>query len=124
MPRWRRLFRLPLRRDDLARDEMDAELAFHLEARVEQLVARGFTPDAARAEALRKFGGSLDEARRTLRASATHKERTLSMRERLDDILSDVQAIFQANLFDRKEAVAIADAARAFGAQVQKAAAQ
>ena len=114
MPRWRRLFRLPLRRDDLARDEMDAELAFHLEARVEQLVARGFTPDAARAEALRKFGGSLDEARRTLRASATHKERTLSMRERLDDILSDVRFALRG-LARRPAFTAVAVATLALG---------
>src|ERR1051325_7841187 len=41
-------------------NDLDADLAeefrFHLETEVEDLVARGMTPDAARADALRRFG--------------------------------------------------------------------
>ena len=49
------------------------EVRFHLEMRVRDLVARGLTPDAARAEAERRFGdvrgyraalGAIDEGRR------------------------------------------------------------
>lgn len=55
-----RLFRLALRRPAEAGDEMDAELRFHFEARIEQLVARGMSPADARAEALPagRAGGS------------------------------------------------------------------
>ncbi len=51
----RRVFRLPANRARLAH-EVDEELAFHLETRVSQLVARGMSPDAARREAERQFG--------------------------------------------------------------------
>jgi putative ABC transport system permease protein len=52
-PRWRRYFRF-------WGQDLDADLAeefrFHLETEVERLVAGGMTPDAARAEARRRFG--------------------------------------------------------------------
>ncbi|MEP6491130.1 MAG: ABC transporter permease [bacterium] len=51
----RRVFRLPFGRANIAR-EVDDELAFHLEMRVQRLVLLGMTPEAARAEALRQFG--------------------------------------------------------------------
>ncbi|MGQ0646847.1 MAG: ADOP family duplicated permease [Gemmatimonadaceae bacterium] len=46
-------------------DEIDREVAFHLAQRAEELVAAGFTPDAARQEARRRFGNP-----------GHHKERT------------------------------------------------
>ena len=56
MPRWRRLFSiLPRSRSQLTAD-VDDELGFHLEMRVQDLVARGVSPGAARAEAMRTFG--------------------------------------------------------------------
>ena len=54
--RARRFFRLPIRRPALTAQDVDAEIAFHLEARVAQLTARGMSPDAARIEAQRRFG--------------------------------------------------------------------
>ena len=51
----RRAFRLALRRPRIETDVED-EVSFHLEMRVAELVARGWSPDAARAEALRRFG--------------------------------------------------------------------
>jgi putative ABC transport system permease protein len=54
----RRAFRIPFARTprrQLAR-EVDDELAFHIDSRVEKLVAQGWDPDAARREALRQFG--------------------------------------------------------------------
>src|SRR6188474_2053671 len=52
----RRLFHLdPLRRKR-ARQEMRDELAFHVEERVAQLIARGMSPEAARDEAIRRLG--------------------------------------------------------------------
>ena len=52
-PRWRRYLRFW--RADLDAD-LDDEFRFHLEAEIERLVAQGMTPDAARAEARRRFG--------------------------------------------------------------------
>jgi len=52
----RRTFRLPWRgRAQIDRD-IDDEVAFHLEMRISALCASGLTPEAARAEALRRFG--------------------------------------------------------------------
>ena len=51
----RRAFRLALRRPPIEED-VDTEVAFHLEMRAADLVAGGLTPDAARAEAVRRFG--------------------------------------------------------------------
>ena len=45
----RRLFRLAVRRPDAARAELDEELRCYAEARVEHLVARGWSPEDARA---------------------------------------------------------------------------
>ncbi len=53
---WRRVFRLPSSRDRL-RTELDAELRFHLEGRIEDLMEReGLSRDAAEREATRRFG--------------------------------------------------------------------
>jgi predicted permease len=54
-PGVRRVFRLAAGRPAIA-EEVDAEIAFHLEMRAGELAARGWTPEAARAEAERRFG--------------------------------------------------------------------
>jgi len=51
----RRAFRLARSTPRIA-DDVGAEVAFHLHMRTEELVARGWQPAAARAEALRRFG--------------------------------------------------------------------
>lgn len=51
----RRVFRIPFRRPPIEQD-VDDELAFHLDLRVERLVAQGMSADDARREALRQFG--------------------------------------------------------------------
>jgi predicted permease len=51
----RRVFRIPFRRPPIERD-VDNEIAFHIERRVERLVALGMSADDARLEALRQFG--------------------------------------------------------------------
>jgi putative ABC transport system permease protein len=63
-PAWRRYLRFwgP----DPAAD-VDDELRFHLESHVEMLVREGMTPDAARAEALRRFG-DVHRVKRAVRA--------------------------------------------------------
>ena len=37
-------------------DEVDAELAFHVEMRTREYIARGFDPELARAKAVGRFG--------------------------------------------------------------------
>ena len=103
----RRVFRMPFGRTHIAR-EVDDELAFHLEMRMQRLIASGMTPDAARQEALRQFGNVksvredcviMDEQReramsranmigelragRLLRAAHTAAQRRLHRRHRL-----------------------------------------
>jgi putative ABC transport system permease protein len=53
---FRRYLRLDLRRAARLDDDIDAELRFHVESRVDDLVARGMRADVARETALREFG--------------------------------------------------------------------
>ena len=54
---WRRLGGAPdpLGDDEVA-GEIEVELAFHLEQRERELIAQGLTPEAARTQALQRFG--------------------------------------------------------------------
>jgi hypothetical protein len=74
-PRIRRLFRLAIRRPDRTESDVDAELRLHLELRIEQLVASGWTRSDAEVEARRRFGPSWDDA----------------MRERVESLWQDVR---------------------------------
>ena len=58
-PGIRRALRLPASAERLARD-LDDEVRFHIEQRVQDLVALGMTEDDARAEAARRFGDADD----------------------------------------------------------------
>ena len=69
---------------------MDDEIRAHLELRAERLMAEGFAPDAARAEAERRFG-SVDDARRDLRQHAHQRERHMQFREWLEALRQDVR---------------------------------
>lgn len=86
-PVWRRYFRL-LRPD--SRTDVDDELAFHLEMRVRELISRGMSPAAARAEAERIFG----DMRAIRDACVTIDERRVRRHERregVDDMMRDVR---------------------------------
>ena len=89
-PRARRFFRLAVRRRALIEREVDDEIAFHLEARVAQLVARAMSPEDARAEALRRFG-DVDAARHTLNRSVTRREARMHVRELLASTWQDIR---------------------------------
>jgi predicted permease len=52
----RRAFRLPWRSRSEIDSDLEEELAFHLDQRTEALIRTGMEPEAARAEALRRFG--------------------------------------------------------------------
>src|SRR3712207_478252 len=55
MASWRRSFRLHLRGGTVKQD-VDDEIAFHVEMRTQELIDEGMAPHAAREEALRLFG--------------------------------------------------------------------
>jgi len=87
----RRLLRLPLRTRDQVHADVDEELQSYLDARIEYLVARGMSRADAADEALRRLGGTIDEARERLHHSAEDRETRMRLRERLDDAFQDIR---------------------------------
>lgn len=53
---YRRVFRLPREARRQVEQELDDELRFHLDRRIERLVAGGMEPDEAREKAIEGFG--------------------------------------------------------------------
>ena len=90
-PRIRRAFQLAIRRAGRTEADVDDELRFHIEERVERLVARGWARADAEDEARRRFGPSWDDAVRQLHRQGHQRENRLAMRERLGSILMDVR---------------------------------
>ena len=70
--------------------EVDDELAFHVEMRVRELVARGLSPEAARADALRRFG-DLDTVVTVCRRIGEGRDRDMRRAEYLDELRQDVR---------------------------------
>ena len=89
-PGVRRLFDLMLRRHDIASRDVDAEIALHLELRIEQLVRQGYSRDAAKREAERRFG-AIEHARPSLEQSAHERDRRMSLRDWFDSALQDLR---------------------------------
>lgn len=89
-------------------DEIDAELRFHLDSRVDDLIREGWSPRAARREAARRLGGTL---------GLRERSRDIKLLPSLDAIVQDVR--FGLRLLRRHAAVtlaAIASLALAIGA--------
>jgi putative ABC transport system permease protein len=89
--RARQLFGLALHRPDHAVADADAELDAVIEQRTDHLTVRGMSRTEAHAEAVRHLGLSVDRARELVHESAQHRERTLMLRERIDDVIADVR---------------------------------
>ena len=89
-PRIRRAFQLALRRRDLTDAAVDEELRFHIESRIDQLVARGQTREQAAADARRRFGVSWDDAVARVHAAGRAREKRLDLTERLDAAWRDL----------------------------------
>ena len=87
-PGVRRLFDLMLRRRDISRRDVDAEVALHLELRSQQFVQQGFNPEQARLEAERRFGSV--RALQSLEHSAYRRDRRMSFREWLQSVRQDI----------------------------------
>ncbi|MFW6080205.1 MAG: ADOP family duplicated permease, partial [Gemmatimonadota bacterium] len=88
-PRVRRLFRLPWRSASRIREDVDEEIAFHLDMRTEELVGEGMDPREARERAELEFG-HVDDARRAMADDDTQIERRARWRAWWDDLRSDV----------------------------------
>jgi len=89
-PGVRRLFDLMLRRGDISRRDVDAEIALHLELRVDQLVRQGMPRERAEFEARRRFG-PVENAIVMLEETAHQRDRRMSFRDWLDSTLQDAR---------------------------------
>jgi putative ABC transport system permease protein len=94
LPEWRRLFRLPRATHRSVAAEIDSELEFHLQMRIDELVALGRTPAEAREEALRRFG-NLAEARSSLVVGGTIRARRSRWATWLTDLRQDIGFAFR-----------------------------
>src|SRR5688500_15168343 len=91
MPRWtrfRRLFGL----EPLA--DVDAELAFHVEMRVRELIEQGETPERARRLALERFG-DYESARQECVAINQRRKRHMQRTQFLTELRQDVGYAFR-----------------------------
>src|SRR5687768_11396151 len=85
----RRLFRLPGRSADVARD-VESELRFHLEMRTQELIDAGMGPQAARLAALQSFG-DLAAIQGECRTIATRGARERARRAVMSGLLHDLR---------------------------------
>ncbi len=90
-PGLRRLFRLSPLTTRAIHADVDEELEALIAARVDSLVARGLSPAAARAEALRRLGASLETVRHDLHQSAELRERRMTMHEHFENLRQDLR---------------------------------
>ncbi len=90
-PGVRRLLRFPIRTRATMQRDADEELETLLACRVEHLVARGMSPDDARAEAIRRLGGSPEQIRQQLHINADQRERRMRIAEFADSVMQDVR---------------------------------
>ena len=84
----RRVFRIPFGRGQIGR-EIDDELAFHLDARTRKLIDDGWSPDAARREAVRQFG-DLAAVRDSCVDLDQQRERAMSRANLVSELRQDV----------------------------------
>jgi len=89
----RRALRLGLRRSDVVR-AVDDEIAFHIQSKVEKLVASGLSVEAARKEAMRQFG-DLEGVRRMCVTLDNQREHAMRRKNYLDELRQDVGFAFR-----------------------------
>src|SRR6186997_3251510 len=71
-------------------DEVDAELAFHVEMRTRELIAAGMHPDAARRNAIARFG-DLPFVSDTCKTIADQRDRDMRRTEYFSELGQDVR---------------------------------
>jgi putative ABC transport system permease protein len=86
-PDFRRVFRLPLFRRTAA--AVEEEFEFHLDMRASELIARGWDPDAARAEARRQFG-DVSDAQTYCRRTDERREKRIMRTDFWTELAQDV----------------------------------
>jgi predicted permease len=101
-PMWRRYLRLA--RPNAAAD-LDDEIAFHVNARVDEMVATGMTREEAERAALSRLGDLARFRAQTLRVDR-QLEREKTMRDRFETVIADVT--FALRQLRRSPALAIA----------------
>jgi putative ABC transport system permease protein len=89
MAPFKRVPRILRGRADILTD-VDDEIAAHLEATTNALIATGLDPDAARAEARRRFG-DVATTRRVMTSSAMRQHGRIRRRDRLDAFAFDLR---------------------------------
>src|SRR5205085_11723203 len=87
VPTWRRYLRFW--RSDIDAD-LDEELRFHVDAEVEYLTLCGWTPVAAREEALRRFG-DVEQYRRDCRSADERRAGRAHRKENLTVLKQDLR---------------------------------
>ncbi len=85
----KRIVKLPSRSSGRIDREVDEELAFHLQARTEELVAGGADPEQAHKQALREFGDVAD-ARRFISSLDRRTNATRQRRDYWGDLQQDI----------------------------------
>jgi predicted permease len=86
----KRLFRFPWRSASQIRDEVDAEIEFHLAMHAEELERRGMSPAAARRQTRERFG-DVEGTRLALRRYGERTEKQTRLRALADDFWRDAQ---------------------------------
>ncbi|MFI5227971.1 MAG: ADOP family duplicated permease [Gemmatimonadales bacterium] len=91
----RRVFRIPFSRFRLVR-EVDDEISFHLQSRIDSLVASGMSPEQARAQAVRQFGdlaGVRDQLLATDREREAMEQRARVVADLRQDLVYGVRTL-------------------------------
>src|SRR5205085_834056 len=86
-PTWRRYLRFWKNNIDA---DLDEELRFHVDTEIEYLTARGWNPDEAREEALRRFG-DVEQYRRDCRAADERRAGREHRKENLVVLIQDLR---------------------------------
>ena len=92
-PRRRRVFRIPFSQRAL-HDDVDTELRFHIEGRIEELMSKGLSREEAEREARRRFG-DVAHVERELEAIDRAKLRRQSLVERVGEIATDLRYVLR-----------------------------
>jgi len=82
------LWRVPLDQ------EVDEEIAFHIEMRTREIVAQGMDPNAAREAVLARLG-DLDRLKRTCLELARKRDREMRLTQWLEELRDDITSAFR-----------------------------
>jgi putative ABC transport system permease protein len=90
----RRLFRFPWRTAAQVAADVEEELRFHLDLVAQELIGEGWPEEAARLEAIRRFG-DLETTRKVCRELDLTKEKQMKWMKALEDLGQDLRFAFR-----------------------------